>query len=303
MQLYAFVFRLGVGDAMVTIVAPTSIAEAVDIVRRSDGEAKYLGGGTALVLLLSMRMLQPEVLVSLRGIADVTGWDRVGVSDGEVRIGAGATLTDVALDATVQTRLPSLARAAAVVGNTRIRNVATIGGMLAEADYASDPPATLVSLGASVVMTNGERERIMPVSEFVTDFFTTELEPEEIVTAVTVPVADGAGHRSTYERFCSRSAEDRPCVGVAASGMFEDDELRSLRIAIGAVAGRPQWFPEITDPHLGRPLDDDAVAQISAAYADAIDPIDDLRGSAWYRREVTRVQVERALTRIRAVPA
>ena len=288
---------------MVTIVAPTSVAEAVEIVRSSDGEAKYLGGGTALVLLVTMRMLQPETLVSLRGLQDVADWTGITETDGQVHIGAGTTLTDVALGPAMKATLPSLARAAAVVGNTRIRNVATIGGLLAEADYASDPPATLVSLGASVVITDGERERSMPVHEFITDFFTTELEPEEIVTGVTIPVT-GADTRSTYARFTSRSAEDRPCVGVAASGEFEQDELRSLRVAVGAVAGRPQWFPEITDPYVGRALGDADVTQIAEAYADAIDPIDDIRGSGWYRREVTRAQVERALHRIRrAEPA
>lgn len=281
------------------LVAPTSIAEAVEIVRTSDGEAKYLAGGTALVLLVKMGMLNPETLVSLREIRDVSGWEQISAEDDLVTIGGGATLAQISLDPSVIENVPSLASAGAVVGNTRIRNVATIGGLLAEADYASDPPATLVSLGANVVMTDGDHERIIPAYDFITDFFTTELNPEEIVTGIVVP-RGGDDTRSAYLRFSSRSAEDRPCVGVAVSGDFEHDEVRALRVVIGAVAGRPQWFPEITDPYLGQALVERDIADIADAYAEAIDPIDDIRGSGWYRREVTRAQVERALTRIRA---
>jgi aerobic carbon-monoxide dehydrogenase medium subunit len=282
---------------MAQVVTPSSIREAIDIVRNSDGDAKYLAGGTALVLLVKMRMVNPELLVSLRDVADLPGWNDIVRTDGGLRIGGGVTLTRVAGHRDVRELLPSLAQSAAVVGNVRIRNCATIGGAMAEADYASDPPAALVSLDARVEMTNGERSREVPVADFITDFFTTVLEPDEIVTSVKVPVR-GGDVRANYLKFSSRSAEDRPCVGVAASGAFDGGCTAELRVVVGAVSGRPQWFPEITARYLGAPLDASAVASIADGYADAVDPVEDIRGSAWYRRQVVRAQVARSLRRL-----
>lgn len=286
------------GAQVVTMVEPDSIVEAVEIMRASDGQAKYLSGGTALVLLVKMRMLAPETLVSLRGIRDLGGWGQIGVTDSAVTIGGGVTLAQIAEHPVIGRDLPSLAHAASVVGNIRIRNAATIGGMLAEADYASDPPATLSSLGGSVVISAGVRERTMLVQDFITDFFTTALGPEEIVTGISIP-RPAPGTRSVYLKFSSRSAEDRPCVGVAACGRFEGQDLAGLRVVVGAVAGRPQWFPEITAPYCGRRLTDVDIQTIAEAHADSIDPIADIRGSEWYRREVVLGQVSRALLRIR----
>lgn len=285
---------------MVTIVEPSSIAEAVGIMRASDGEAKYLSGGTALVLLVKMKMLSPQKLVSLRAIRDLSGWNGTAITDGALTIGAGVTLAEIAENSAIVDKLPSLVHAASVVGNTRIRNAATIGGMLAEADYASDPPATLISLDASVTISDGTHERIMPVHDFITDFFTTELAPEEIVTGISIPLLT-ANTRSTYLKFSSRSAEDRPCVGVAASATFQGKDLAGLRIVIGAVSGRPQWFPDITEPYCGGVLSDEVIDNIADGYAQTVDPIDDIRGTQWYRRQVVRAQVTRALHRIRGM--
>jgi carbon-monoxide dehydrogenase medium subunit len=285
---------------MVEVVSPASVKEAVDIVRGSDGDAKYLAGGTALVLLVKMRMINPEILVSLRDVNDLYGWNDISVDNGYIRIGGGVTLSRVAGDPTVRSTLPSLAHAGAVVGNVRIRNCATVGGLMAEADNASDPPAVLVSLDARVAVTNGEHSREIAVADFITDFFTTVLEPDEIVTGVSVPVR-GGDVRSQYLKFSSRSAEDRPCVGVASSAAFDGETAADLRVVIGAVSGRPQWFSDITTPHLGAPLTESAIAAIASAYSEAIDPVDDVRGSAWYRRKMVHTQVDRSLRALAGV--
>ena len=285
---------------MVEILTPTSVREAVHVVRTSDGAAKYLAGGTALVLLVKMRMLNPDILVSLRGVTDLPGFDEIATDADTLRIGGGVSMSRVAEDATVVSLAPSLAHACNVVGNVRIRNCATMGGAMAEADYAADPPATLVSLNASVEVSDGERTRTIAVSDFITDFFTTTLEPEEIVAAVTIPIRSG-DVRSRYDKFCSRSAEDRPCVGVATSATFDGSDATDLRVAVGAVSGRPQWFPEVTGEYLGAPLTETAIAAIAASYADAVDPVDDIRGSGWYRRKMVDTLVRRSLTTIAGV--
>lgn len=279
---------------MVSVVEPSELAQACALVREQEGEAKFLGGGSALVLLMQLGLLRPRTLVGLRRLADVPGWREIAVADGELRIGGGVPLAAVAAAPLVAANAPSLAHAAGVVGNVRIRSVATMGGALAEADYASDLPAVLISLGAVATLSDGARARSLPVAELITDYFATDLAPDEVVTGVRLPVALPGG-ASVYLKFGSRSAEDRPCVGVAASARFTGRAATSLRVVVGAVAGTPQELPAVIAPCVGRALDAAVVDAIADGYAEGIDPIDDLRGSAWYRTQVIRAQVRRAL--------
>jgi aerobic carbon-monoxide dehydrogenase medium subunit len=180
----------------------------------------------------------------------------------------------------VRERWPALAATFGLVASPRVRNQATVGGVLADADHASDPPALLVALGARAAARSVAGEREIPVEELIVGYYETSLASDELIVEVRVP---GGLHRATYRKFRSRSHEDRPCVGVAACR--RDGELR---VVVGAVAERPQWFPDLCDP-AGDP------AEIGRAYADAIDPLSDVSGSAAYRRRVIAIEVRRAL--------
>lgn len=272
---------------------PQTLGEASALAREHE-DAKFISGGTAVVLMLQQRLIFPTHLVSLAALGDVPGWRSVSRTDAGLRIGGGVPLSDVARSPVVRELAPSLASAAGVVGNARIRNQATMGGNVAESDYASDPPSVLVALGATVEVDDGTASRIVPAAEMFTDFFTTDLRTGEVVTAVHVPAA-GPGSRSSYTKFCSRSAEDRPCVGVAASALLEDGVLASLEVVLGAVAAIPQRWPEVTRRAIGRPLDEQVAAEVAEGCATLVEPIDDHRGSAWYRREMVRVLVRRSL--------
>jgi carbon-monoxide dehydrogenase medium subunit len=273
----------------------TRIADAVSALRRSDGNAKLVAGGTAVVLLLQMRLIAPDTLIGLRTLTDVPGWMDIRLADGHLEIGGGVTLSQIAESPQVRQHAPSLASAAGVVGNIRIRNVATIGGNLAEADYASDPPAVLVSLGALARVSDGTSWRDLLVDDLLIDFYETAL-ADEVITHVLVPVAPTV--RSVYLKYTSRSVEDRPCVGVAASGRFEADVAETLQVVVGAVAGTPQHWPEVTSRFAGTRLDSAAAAVVADEYAERVDPIEDVRGSSWYRREMVRVHVRRAIEAI-----
>jgi carbon-monoxide dehydrogenase medium subunit len=172
---------------------------------------------------------------------------------------------------------PALAHAFSVVGSPRIRNQATVGGVLADADYASDPPALLCALQARAVARSVSGEREIAIEELITGYYETSLRPDELIVAVVVPAAE----RAVYRKFRSRSHEDRPCVSVAAAVSGGE-----LRVVVGAVSGRPQLFPELC---AGSP------AEVGRAYAEAIEPISDVRGSTAYRRRVIAVEVRRAL--------
>lgn len=283
---------------MVTFVPCETVADAVGAVRNGDGRAKFVAGGTALVLLLQMRLVRLDTLVGVRAIRDVPGWREIIRRGDSLWIGGGVSLAEIAGSASVRRSAPSLAHAASVVGNVRVRNMATLAGNIAEADYASDPPAVLVSLDASLAVHDGVRQRVVPADDVFTDFYTTSLEDGDLVTGVTVPVVDQS--ISAYRKFASRSVEDRPCVGVAVSARFEDGVVRALEVVLGAVSATPQRWPEITEQAWGGPLAGPVVTTIADGYADAVDPISDVRGSAWYRREMVRVNVRRALEEVAA---
>jgi aerobic carbon-monoxide dehydrogenase medium subunit len=261
-------------------LAPESLDEALRLKAELRDDATVLAGGTFLAILMNQGLLAPVALLSLRGVA---GLDRIAESDGELRLGALATHRAVELSALVRERWPALALAFSVVASPRVRNQATVGGVLADADYASDPPAMLTALGAHAVVRSVRGQREIPLEELIVGHYTTSLEADELVTEVRVP---GGDHRATYRKFRSRSHEDRPCVGVAACR-----RPHGLRVVVGAVADRPQWFPELCD---GDP------AEIARAYAAAIEPLEDVRGSADYRRRVIAVEVRRALEELAA---
>ena len=277
---------------------PESITDAVAQLAESDGEAKVVAGGTAVVLMMQQRLIAPEALVALGRIPNFA--DIRVTSDG-VTIGAGTTLREIAASDAVRRHYPSLAEACGRVGNVRIRNAATIGGNLAEADYASDPPATLVALEATVQIIGPAGERRSSVADLLLGFYETTLEATEIITAVELPPRDPQRDRDVYLKYISRSSEDRPCVGVAVSARFavaDPRAVESLRVAIGAAAGAPQRVPEAEALATGLPLTPELSKRIAGEYAARINPLDDLRGSAWYRRQMVHTFTRRALRAI-----
>jgi carbon-monoxide dehydrogenase medium subunit len=284
-----------VGQVGFEILRPTDAAGAVGLLARLGPEARVLGGGTAVVLLYHLGLLKPRHLVSLAGIAEL---DYIRLVPGTgLAIGATTTHRAVETSALVRERCPILAEAFHAVANVRVRNQATVGGVVAEADYASDPPCVLAALDASVVIRGPRGPRTVPMAEFVTGLYETVLAPDEIVTGVVVPEW-GPDVRGAYIKFVTRSSEDRPCVAVAAVMKRRGTVCEDLRVAVGAVAATPQRVPEIEALGRGERVGAGLAREVARRYAEAIDPIDDLRGSAWYRKRVIEVLVRRAVERV-----
>jgi carbon-monoxide dehydrogenase medium subunit len=195
----------------------------------------------------------------------------------------------------VRTHYPTLAATFGKVANVRVRHAATVGGNMAEADYASDPPCVLMGLRALVTAQGPNGKREIPLTEFFTDFYETALEPDEIVTEVTVPEASRAA-KQAYIKYVTRSSEDRPCIGAFAwLDLDSGGACRELRVTIGAVGSTPQEFPAVEGLAAGQKLGADLVEEIAAQYAEKIDALSDMRGSEWYRKQMTRVFVRRAI--------
>ncbi len=257
-----------------------------------DGDARVVAGSTALTIMLRQGLIEPAALVLLRGI---DGLNAVARENGHVRLGALVTHREAERSADLAAAVPVLAEAFGRVANVRVRNQATVGGVLAEADYASDPPAVFVGLGAEIEAQGPDGARTIPAGEFFQAFYETALGPAEILTAVLVPVP-APETVCVYHKYVSRSSEDRPCVGVFASSGPD-----GVRVVVGAAAETPQTFPEIEA--LGAAgLDESTIATVADRYAESIDTLDDMRGSAWYRTEMVRVWVARALNDVARRP-
>ena len=277
--------------SQVTFHEPRTAHEACELLAADSWGTKAIAGGTAVVLMMRQGLIEPESLISLSKIPGLSGVEH----DGDVlRIGAATSLDDVATSPLVRTLVPSLAVACGLVGNPRIRNVATLGGNLAEADYASDPPATLASLGARCEVVGPSGTRTVPVAELITGFYETVLDHAELVTRVDVPVRV-AGRGAVYLKYRSRSSEDRACVGVAARVDLAGDRVEDLDVVVAAVASTLQRVPSALAPAVGHVLDESVARQVAQAYAASIRPMDDARGSAWYRSKMIDVFVRRAL--------
>ena len=274
------------------VIEAATVDEAVEALGAHGHDAKVLAGGTALMILLRARLIEPAAFVS---ITRIEGLREIKVDDGKLCIGALATLDEVQHSAVVRETVPGLAEVFGVVGNIRVRCAATVGGLLSEADYASDPPCALVALDAEVVIAGPSGTRVVPVVDFLVGYYQTVLEPDELVVEVRVPVPE-PGAVAVYEKFRTRSSEDRPCVGVfATTRIAADGTCASLRLAIGAVSERPERFPELERTAVGNVLDEDVARQIADAYAERIKTLDDMRGSSWYRTEMVRVWGRRTL--------
>ena len=270
---------------------PKTLDEAVALLARYGPDGHLLAGGTATVLLLRQGLLRPRHVVSLRAVAELRGVSRT--ETGGLRIGATATHRQVERSPDAYAYSPALVDTFASVATVRIRNQATVGGNLAHADPAQDPPPMLVALGAVATIRSPRGTRTLPVEDIAVDHFTTSLAHDEVITEVVLPPL-APGTREVYVKFLPRTHDDYATVSVAATLRFGDDgTIAEARIVLGGVGPTPIRARAVEDALAGQ-----SVARIPEAarlVADAVDPVDDARGSAAYKRDMARVWTERTL--------
>jgi aerobic carbon-monoxide dehydrogenase medium subunit len=275
------------------ILEPRSVDEAVSALGQHGDDAKVIAGGTALVLMLKNRLVAPEYLISLGQVAGLHG---IAYEPGlGLRLGALVSIRQAEMSSVVREHFPTLAETFGKVASVRVRHQATVGGNMSEADYASDPPCVLVALRARAVAEGPNGRREIPLTDFFQDFYETALAPDEILTEVIVPEASKTA-KQTYIKYVTRSSEDRPCIGACAwVDANESGACQELRVTLGAVAGTPQEFAEAEGWAKAQQLGPDLIRQIADHYAEHIDPVSDMRGSAWYRKHMASVFVRRAI--------
>jgi carbon-monoxide dehydrogenase medium subunit len=275
------------------LLRPRSLAEAAEMLDKHGDDARPIGGGTTLVILMKQRALHYPYLVDLQTIP---GLDRISQENGGARIGALATHRDVERSPVIRKLFPVLAEAFGKIGNVRVRQTASVGGNLAHADYRLDPPPPLLVLGAEVAVFGRSGSRTVPLKSFFRGLYETALEPGELIVDVRIP-AMPAHSKAVYLRYSSLSANDWPCLGVAALLTNEDGRCRGLRLALGGVAETPILVQglEFLQDH---PLDEAATGKLLQIVDEQISPFSDMRGSDWYKRQMVRVFVKKALAQL-----
>ena len=272
----------------------TSLDHAFSLLSDYGDDARLMSGGTALVLQMKQRFSQPGHVIGLRRIPGLSAIE--DTEDGSVRIGGLCTQRQVENHPLITERIPLVAGAYRHVATPRIRNMATVGGGLAHGDPNQDPPPSLIALGASVILSSANGvERSVPAEELFVDYFETDVRPGEIITGLVIPPApDGAG--TAYLKFLPRTADDYATVSVAA--VVTPDAAGNcgdVRIVLGSVGLTPIRATAAEDALRGQPLTDEAIREAAATVQDAVDPLDDHRGSAEYKREMAEVFTRRAI--------
>lgn len=269
---------------------PATLHGVAELLAEHGNGAALYAGGTELLLLLKEGVLRVRSLIDVKRVA---GLGEIIVEDGSVLIGATARHLAVERSAVLREVCPIVPAVARHVANVRVRNVGTVGGNLAFADPHSDLATLFLALDASVRLWRGGREREVPLDEFVRGAYETAREEDEILTAVRLcpwPPATVA----TYLKF---GIHERPTLGVAlALTLDAAARVTEARLAVGCVNPRPQRLPAIEARACGRTVADlraDA-EPLAVAAAEAVAPVDDLHGSAEYKRDMTRVFVRRA---------
>jgi CO/xanthine dehydrogenase FAD-binding subunit len=271
--------------------APKTVPDAVALLAAHPG-ARVLAGGTDLLVQLRAGRRQAGLLVDVKRIpqVNVLSFDAV---DG-LTIGAAVPCALVHEHPEVRRHYPALAETAGIIGGTLIQNRATIGGNLCNASPSADTVPLLIALGATCRLAGPAGARAVPVEEFCAGPGRSVLEAGEILVALTVPPpAPGSG--AAYLRFTPRSEMDIAVVGVGAAVSVDDGRFRSARIALAAVAPVPLFVPAAGAALVGQPVGEEAIARAAEAAAAASHPIDDMRGSAQYRRHLVGVLTRRAL--------
>jgi len=275
--------------------APTNLDEAISLLQRHGESARPLAGGTDLVVQMkesATKFPLPSHIVSLLRVPELRG---IEFSDSEgLRIGAGATMTEVAESPVLRERYTAIAEGAALVGSIQTMNMATVGGNLCNAAPSADIAPPLIVFDAEAVIVGPSGRRSLPLEEYFLGPGKTALGPHELLAEVRVPVPL-AGTGSAYARHTPRKQMDIAVVGVAVALTLASGRIERARVALGAVAPMPVRAGRAEAQLEGEPLSDECLARATDAAVEECSPISDVRGSAEFRRHIVRVTTERML--------
>jgi carbon-monoxide dehydrogenase medium subunit len=268
---------------------PQTLDEALTALRDSPG-ARVLAGGQSLVPLMNQRRERPATLVD---ITRLPGLDEVTTADGRLRVGALVTQAAFERAPGVAARCPLAFECLPFTGHLATRNRGTVGGSIAHADPRAELPLALLTLGGAAAVASVDRRRTIAAEELFTGPYENALDAGEILVATDWPTTDELPGQA-FEEVAQRHGDYTIASAGCALRLDGDGRVATARVGIGAVGDRPLLAPEAAAALIGRAIDADAAAAAGRAAADAIpSPLEDIHGSARYRRRLVEVLVAR----------
>lgn len=267
--------------------------EAAGLLAQHGEAARLLAGGTDLMVAINKRKFKPQVLIYL-GDAGMSG---IRLEGDMLLIGAATPFSDILASPLVQEKVPLLAAAARQMASPAIRNTGTIGGNLANASPAADSATPLLALGASLRLVSSQGEREVPLADFFTGPGQSVLGADELITQVKVP-GQSPQARWAYRKVGKRKAQSLSVVSVAVYCPLSGGKVNGAAIALGAVAPTPLLARQAASLLEGKALDQELILAAAKAAAQATSPIDDARGTAWYRKRAAEAVVKQLLSEI-----
>ncbi|HEX5240331.1 MAG TPA: FAD binding domain-containing protein [Candidatus Limnocylindrales bacterium] len=280
------------------LVRARSLDEAFEAYAAADGDVAWIAGGTELLQVMKMGLASFATLIDLKPIAELHGLDTG--PQGELRIGAATTHREVERSSLVAERVPALTALEGHVANVRVRNQGTLGGNLSFAEPHSDPATFLLACDASVELAGPGGRRRLPVDAFVVGPLTTDRAPDEVLVRVDVPSASG----TTGRGYAKIAFFERPAVSVGVQVSIAGGAVSEARVAVGSLVDAPALVPQAAQALVGIPAAaadaPELKAELAAAAGRAMDAfasldiIEDLSGSADYKRHLAGVLLQRA---------
>ena len=273
--------------------APTTLAAAVELLARYNGNARLLAGGTDLIDHIRTGRLAPEMVVDAKRIPELNVLE---ATEHGLRLGAAVPCWRIYSQPEIVARYSALVDSCRIIGGIQIQNRATVGGNLCNSGPAADSTPSLIALGGMCVIAGPVDTRVVPVEQFCTAPGMNVLRRGEILVELRFPPRPPHSG-SHYRRFIPRNEMDIAVVGVGASVVLDGagETFTSARIAVGAVAPTPLFAESASRLLTGRRVNDESIWAAAAAAREIICPIDDMRGTIEFRRHVTGVLVERVL--------
>ena len=270
--------------------APTSLAEALGLLKEHGDDAKVMAGGQSLVPLLKLRFAMPAVVVDIGRLSELT---RFRSDSGQLRIGARTRHVDIESNPDLRRLCAILSEAAPQIADPLVRNRGTVVGSVCHADPQGDWGSVMIALGAEMVARSESGERRIPATEFFEGPFTTALRADEVVTEIVIPTSNRPS-AGTYLKL-ERKIGDFATVGVAVQVEMANGHIGRAGIGLTAVGPKNLEAAEAEQALAGQEPTDQVIADAARLAAAAAEPKDDARGSAEYKKDIVRVFVQRGL--------
>lgn len=274
----------------------TSVINALELLAMHGDKAKVLSGGQSLMPAMNLRLISPEFIVDIGELAELRG---IAVKDNVLCIGALTRHAELLRSPEIAAHAPLLTDAIAHVAHPAIRNRGTIGGSLAHADPASELPACMVALGATIIVRGPGGERRIAAEEFFTGIYETALLPQELLVAVEVPVAQGSSVHF-FQEFARRHG-DYAIVGLAAQAMLNGSKFTDLRLGFFAVGDQP-LLARAASKLVDVTVTPELLSGASAALSEELDPHEDHQASPTMRRHLAKVLLVRCVSTLLSRP-